>query len=129
MGKTLYDKVFDAHVVRPLASGQTQLFIGLHLIHEVTSPQAFEMLRDRGLAVPYPDRTVATVDHIVPTEDQSRPYKDDLAEQMVHTLNDIRTQKAALTTSQEEEVKTQTQFQADIDRYRELRAAQAAAIR
>ena len=54
---------------------------------------------------------------------------DDLAEQMVHTINDIRTQKAALTTSQEEEAKTQAQFQADIDRYKELRAAQAAAIR
>jgi hypothetical protein len=50
---------------------------------------------------------------------------DDLAEQMVHTLNDIRAQKAALSTSQEEEVKTQAQFQSDIDRYRELRAAQA----
>jgi 3-isopropylmalate/(R)-2-methylmalate dehydratase large subunit len=86
MGKTLYDKVFDAHVVRQLASGQTQLFIGLHLIHEVTSPQAFEMLRDRNLSVPYPDRTVATVDHIVPTEDQSRPYQDDLAEQMMRAI-------------------------------------------
>jgi Domain of unknown function (DUF4124) len=54
---------------------------------------------------------------------------DDLAEQMVHTINDIRTQKAALNSSQEEEAKTQAQFQADIDRYKELRAAQAAAIR
>lgn len=83
MGQTLYDKVFDAHVVRRLSSGQYQLFIGLHMIHEVTSPQAFEMLRDRNLSVPFPERTVATVDHIVPTEDQSRPYKDDLAEQMM----------------------------------------------
>jgi hypothetical protein len=54
---------------------------------------------------------------------------DDLAEQMVHTINDIRTQKAALNSSQEEEVKTQAQFQADIDRYKELRAAQAATVR
>ena len=83
MGQTLYDKVFDAHVVRRLSSGQYQLFIGLHMIHEVTSPQAFEMLRDRNLSVPFPERTVATVDHIVPTEDQSRPYKDSLAEQMM----------------------------------------------
>jgi hypothetical protein len=59
----------------------------------------------------------------------ARRMPDDLAEQMVHTINDIRTQKAALTTSQEEESKTQVQFQADIDRYKELRAAQAAAIR
>ncbi|HTV77045.1 MAG TPA: DUF4124 domain-containing protein [Steroidobacteraceae bacterium] len=56
----------------------------------------------------------------------ARRMPDDLAEQMVHTLNDIRTQKAALSSSQEEEVKTQAQFQADIDRYKELRAAQAA---
>jgi Domain of unknown function (DUF4124) len=54
---------------------------------------------------------------------------DDLAEQMVHTINDIRTQKAALNSSQEEESKTQAQFQADIDRYKELRAAQAATVR
>ncbi len=59
----------------------------------------------------------------------ARRMPDDLAEQMVHTINDIRTQKAALTTSQEEESKTQVQFQADIDRYKELLAAQAAAIR
>jgi hypothetical protein len=59
----------------------------------------------------------------------ARRMPDDLAEQMVHTLNDIRTQKAALSSSEEEEAKTQTQFQADIDRYKELRAAQAAAIR
>ena len=51
---------------------------------------------------------------------------DDLAEQMVHTLNDIRAQRAALVTSREEEAKTQAQFQSDIDRYKELRAAQAA---
>jgi len=86
MSQTLYDKVFDAHVVRRLSSGQYQLFIGLHMIHEVTSPQAFEMLRDRNLSVPFPERTVATVDHIVPTEDQSRPYKDDLAEQMMKAV-------------------------------------------
>ena len=54
MGKSLFDKVWDAHTVRTLPNGQTQLFIGLHLIHEVTSPQAFGMLRDLGLKVPYP---------------------------------------------------------------------------
>ncbi len=80
---TLFDKVWDLHAVRKLASGQTQLFIGLHLIHEVTSPQAFAMLRERGLKVPFPERTLATVDHIVPTEDQSRPYADDQAEEML----------------------------------------------
>ncbi|EAZ91637.1 3-isopropylmalate dehydratase large subunit [Crocosphaera chwakensis] len=83
---TLFDKVWDAHTVQILPSGQTQLFIGLHLIHEVTSPQAFAMLRERGLQVMYPDRTVATVDHIVPTENQARPFVDTLAEEMMQAL-------------------------------------------
>ncbi len=83
---TLFDKVWDTHTVQILPSGQTQLFIGLHLIHEVTSPQAFAMLRERGLKVMYPDRTVATVDHIVPTENQARPFFDTLAEEMMQAL-------------------------------------------
>ncbi|NJM78201.1 MAG: 3-isopropylmalate dehydratase large subunit, partial [Acaryochloridaceae cyanobacterium RU_4_10] len=83
---TLFDKVWDLHQVRVLPSGQTQLFIGLHLIHEVTSPQAFAMLRDRNLPVLFPDRTVATVDHIVPTENQARPFADPLAEEMMQAL-------------------------------------------
>jgi len=84
--RTLFDKVWDLHTVKTLASGQTQLFIGLHLIHEVTSPQAFAMLRERDLKVLYPQRTVATVDHIVPTDRQSRPFADHLAEQMMREL-------------------------------------------
>jgi 3-isopropylmalate/(R)-2-methylmalate dehydratase large subunit len=84
--RTLFDKVWDSHTVGILPSGQTQLFIGLHLIHEVTSPQAFAMLRERGLKVLYPDRTVATVDHIVPTENQARPFVDVLAEEMMQYL-------------------------------------------
>ena len=83
---TLFDKVWDLHTVGILPSGQTQLFIGLHLIHEVTSPQAFAMLRERGLKVLFPDRTVATVDHIVPTENQARPFVDVLAEEMMQAL-------------------------------------------
>lgn len=83
---TLFDKVWDAHTVGVLPSGQTQLFIGLHLIHEVTSPQAFSMLRERGLKVLFPDRTVATVDHIVPTDNQARPFADSLAEEMMQAL-------------------------------------------
>jgi 3-isopropylmalate/(R)-2-methylmalate dehydratase large subunit len=83
---TLFDKVWDAHRVGTLPSGQTQLFIGLHLIHEVTSPQAFAMLQERGLTVMFPQRTLATVDHIVPTEDQSRPLQDLLAEEMMQSL-------------------------------------------
>ena len=83
---TLFDKVWRLHTVGVLSSGQTQLFIGLHLIHEVTSPQAFAMLRERGLTVMFPERTVATVDHIVPTENQNRPFADSLAEEMMATL-------------------------------------------
>ncbi len=83
---TLFDKVWDLHTVGVLPSGQTQLFIGLHLIHEVTSPQAFAMLRERGLKVLFPQRTIATVDHIVPTENQARPFADRLAEEMMQAL-------------------------------------------
>ncbi len=83
---TLFDKVWDLHNVGTLRSGQTQLFIGLHLIHEVTSPQAFGMLKELGWPVLYPDRTVATVDHIVPTDQQVRPYADRLAEEMIQRL-------------------------------------------
>ncbi|SEK74221.1 3-isopropylmalate dehydratase large subunit [Haloferax larsenii] len=83
---TLYDKVWEEHTVSELPTGQTQLFCGLHLIHEVTSPQAFGMLQERDLEVAYPERTHATVDHIVPTSDQSRPFQDDAAEEMMSEL-------------------------------------------
>src|SRR5512134_1256125 len=86
MARTLLDKVWDAHTVRELPSGQTQLFIGLHLIHEVTSPQAFAALREAKLRVPFPQRTFATVDHIIPTGSQARPLADALAEQMFQHL-------------------------------------------
>jgi len=84
--RNLFNKVWDLHTVRSLAGGQTQLFIGLHLIHEVTSPQAFSILRDRGLSVPYPERTLATVDHIIPTDIQARPFADGLAEEMMSAI-------------------------------------------
>ncbi len=83
----LLNKVWDAHAVRELPSGQTQLFIGLHLIHEVTSPQAFAMLREMKLPVRFPKRTLATVDHIIPTLSQQRPLADDLAEQMMGAID------------------------------------------
>jgi 3-isopropylmalate/(R)-2-methylmalate dehydratase large subunit len=83
---TLFDKVWDLHKVSSLPGGSDQIFIGLHLIHEVTSPQAFGALKDKNLKVKFPSRTVATVDHIVPTDNQSRPFKDNLAEQMIATL-------------------------------------------
>ncbi|NOT25199.1 MAG: 3-isopropylmalate dehydratase large subunit [Acidobacteria bacterium] len=86
MGKTLLQKVWDAHAVRILPTGQTQLFIGLHLIHEVTTPQAFDALRARGWKVSRPDRTFGTVDHIVPTRERNRPFLDLLAEDMITAL-------------------------------------------
>ncbi|WP_269526141.1 3-isopropylmalate dehydratase large subunit [Coraliomargarita parva] len=86
MGKSLFEKVWEAHAVRELANGQTQLLIGTHLIHEVTSPQAFGMLRDKKLSVKFPNRTFATVDHIVPTNEVAEPYSDPLAQGMIEEL-------------------------------------------
>jgi 3-isopropylmalate/(R)-2-methylmalate dehydratase large subunit len=86
MKQTLLDKVWQAHTVRELANGQTQLLIGTHLIHEVTSPQAFGMLRDLGLKVLMPHRTFATVDHIVPTDEREEPFSDSLADEMIKAL-------------------------------------------
>ena len=86
MGTTLLKKVWDLHTVRQLPSGQTQLFIGLHLVHEVTSPQAFDEVRRRGWKVARPDRTFATVDHIVPTKVRTRPFLDVMAEDMMASL-------------------------------------------
>ncbi len=85
---TLYDTVWERHKVTELPNGQDQLFIGLHLVHEVTSPQAFGMLRERDLDVAYPDRTFATTDHIAPTEAEKRerPLADDQAEEMLSAL-------------------------------------------
>jgi len=86
MSQSLFEKVWQAHAVRELANGQTQLLIGTHLIHEVTSPQAFGMLRDMGLKVAMPHRTFATVDHIVPTDRQTEPFSDPLADEMIREL-------------------------------------------
>ena len=88
MAKNLFQKVWGNHVVRQLDSGQYQIFMALHLIHEVTSPQAFGMLKDKGLKVAYPHRTYATVDHIIPTDNQARPLDDDMAEKMIQVLSD-----------------------------------------
>ena len=86
MAENLLNKIWKMHEVRKLPSGESQLFIGLHLIHEVTSPQAFFMLKQKGLKVAFPERTFATADHIVPTLSQHRPFADGLAEQMMVSL-------------------------------------------
>ena len=86
MGKNLYEKVWESHAAARLSNGQTQLLIDTHLIHEVTSPQAFGMLRDLGLTVRHPERTFATVDHIVPTDQFEEPFADPLADAMIKEL-------------------------------------------
>jgi 3-isopropylmalate/(R)-2-methylmalate dehydratase large subunit len=87
MGQNLYQKIWAAHAVRTLPTGRTQLFIGLHLLHEVTSPQAFEMLGAEGRSVSFPDRTFATLDHVVPTTvPAARPFRDAMAEAMAAAL-------------------------------------------
>ena len=87
--RTLLDKVWDAHVVRELEDGRTLLYIDRHLVHEVTSPQAFEGLRLAGRKVRRPDLTFATVDHNVPTSaNRHLPIADPLARQQVETLRD-----------------------------------------
>jgi 3-isopropylmalate/(R)-2-methylmalate dehydratase large subunit len=85
MGKSLYEKVFDRHIVQSVGDAY-QLFIGLHLVHEVTSPQAFQALRDRGFAVRHPERTFATQDHANPTTSLMRPYADGENEAQVQAL-------------------------------------------
>ncbi len=84
--KTLFTKVWDSHVVTSDPGCPSVLYIDLHLIHEVTSPQAFQSLRTRGLTVRRPERTVATMDHIIPTVDQGFPIADPQASRMVTEL-------------------------------------------
>ena len=86
MPQNLLQKVWEAHTVRTLSNGQTQLFISAHFIHEVTSPQAFGMLRELDLKVRYPHHTFATVDHIVPTHEREEPFSDALADAMIKEL-------------------------------------------
>src|SRR3989338_5395143 len=83
---TLFDRVWEAHTVRILPDGRTQLFIGLHLIHEATTAPAFNALREEGRKVLFPERTFATVDHTVPTDDRSRPLRDEEAEAVTDAL-------------------------------------------
>src|SRR5438477_8057380 len=79
MPRTIIEKLWDSHVVHAREGAPTLLFIGLHLVHEVTSPQAFSGLRERGLKVRRPDLTIATADHSIPTSDRSLPILDTIA--------------------------------------------------
>lgn len=84
--KTLFDKIWDSHVVHDIENGPQALYIDRHFIHEVTSPQAFAGLRERGIGVFRPDQTVATADHNVPTINQHLPIRDALSRHQVETL-------------------------------------------
>lgn len=86
MGRTLFEKIWDAHTVVPGDGGPSLLYIDRHLVHEVTSPQAFEGLRQEGRRVRRPDLTVATMDHNVPTADRSLPVIDDTSAQQMRAL-------------------------------------------
>ena len=76
MEKTLFDKIWDAHVVQNVEDGPTQLYIDRLYAHEVTSPQAFDTLRDKNIKVFRPDHVVAMPDHNTPTHDQDKPIED-----------------------------------------------------
>ena len=86
MKKTLFDKVWDAHVVSTVEEGPTQLYIDRHFCHEVTSPQAFDGLRQRKLKVLRPNQTLLTADHNIPTINQERPIADEISRNQVDTL-------------------------------------------
>ena len=87
MGKTLFDKVWDAHVVDSIENGPQVLYIDKHLIHEVTSPQAFNELKKRGIPIARPDKIVATADHNTPTINQHLPIKDELSRKQLEQLS------------------------------------------
>lgn len=86
MSKTMFEKIWDSHVVHEEPGQSTLLYIDLHLVHEVTSPQAFEGLRLTGRKVRRPDLTVATVDHNIPTTDRSLPIVDEISRKQIDTL-------------------------------------------
>ena len=84
--RTMFEKIWDDHVVRAAAGEQTILYVDLHLVHEVTSPQAFEGLRLAGRKIRRPERTLATIDHNVPTTDRSLPIVDPISKKQIDTL-------------------------------------------
>lgn len=88
MSKTLFDKVWDAHVVHTIEDGPQILYIDKHLIHEVTSPQAFNELEKRGLPIFRPQQVLATADHNTPTKDQHLPIKDELSRKQLSQLSE-----------------------------------------
>lgn len=86
MKKTIFDKIWDSHIVKEIADGPSVLYIDRHYIHEVTSPQAFTGLENRGLEVFRPNQTFATCDHNVPTINQHLPISDPTSRHPVEKL-------------------------------------------
>jgi len=86
--KTLYDKIWDSHVVVPETDSPAILYIDIHLIHEVTTPQAFTGLKQRGLKVRRTDKTFGTMDHSIPTTSRSLSGFDEIAAKQVRALAD-----------------------------------------
>src|SRR5436853_4751542 len=86
--RTLFEKIWDEHVVHEEPGRQAILYVDLHLVHEVTSPQAFESLRLAGRKARRPERTLSTVDHNVPTTDRSLPILDAISKQQIDTLRE-----------------------------------------
>ena len=86
--KTLFDKIWDAHVVRSIENGPDVIYIDRHYLHEVTSPLAFNGLRQRGIRVFRPEKTIATADHNIPTKDQHLEIRDELSRNQVATLEE-----------------------------------------
>jgi 3-isopropylmalate/(R)-2-methylmalate dehydratase large subunit len=88
MGQTLFDKIWEKHIVKSIPDGPDVLYIDEHLIHEVTSPQAFKGIENRGVSLFRPAQILATADHNVPTENQHLPIKDELSRKQVQMLSD-----------------------------------------
>src|ERR1700742_1988874 len=86
MGKTLFDKIWDKHIVKSIPDGPDVIYIDRHLIHEVTSPQAFAGIEKRGVAIFRSKQILATADHNVPTLNQHLPIKDELSRKQVEML-------------------------------------------
>ena len=86
MANTLFDKIWDSHVVNLIEGGPSQIYIDRHYCHEVTSPQAFDGLRNRGLKVFRPEKTICSPDHNIPTLNQDKPIVDPISRNQVETL-------------------------------------------
>lgn len=89
MGKNIYEKIWDSHIVEDPEETPPILYVDLHLTHEVTSPVAYDGIKQRGIKVRRPDRTFATIDHVISTEEPEKPLKDKTAQSMIEKLKEV----------------------------------------